>query len=329
MIYGEVAGVSVPLSRLVLGSGSFDEDRRDEAWRLLDRYAAAGGTVIDTAAIYGGGASERVVGGWLDRSGYRDSMVIATKGGHPNLPDWHGRLTPEDVEHDIGSSLSRLNVEYVDLYMLHRDDEQIPVGELIDTLAAHVANGRAKAIGVSNWSWQRVQQANAYASRSGAPRVVANSIQYSLAAPKAAVLLPGTVTLSGDAAAFEWYSETQLPVLAWSSQANGFFSGRYPPDVHDDTVVERVYYHEDNWRRLERATRLAVSRGCTPSQVAMAWLLGQPLDLFAVIGCTQLPHLEESLGTLDLRLTPEEMAWLNLDVEVTPLAQHPHDPGQN
>ena len=140
----------MPLSWLVLGSGSFDEDRRDEAWRLLDRYAAAGGTVIDTAAIYGGGASERVVGGLARPFRVpRDSMVIATKGGHPSLPDWHGRLTPEDVEHDIGSSLCRLKVEYVDLYMLHRDDEHIPVGEsLIDTLAAHVASGRVKAIGV-------------------------------------------------------------------------------------------------------------------------------------------------------------------------------------
>lgn len=126
-------------------------------------------------------------------------------------------------------------------------------------------------------------------------------------------MLPGTVTLCGDVAAVEWYTETQLPVLAWSSQARGFFSGRYAQDVHDDAEVERTYYHQDNWRRLERATHLAVSRGCTPSQVALAWLLNGPMDVFAVIGCTQVPHLEESLGALTLRFTPEESAWLNLE----------------
>jgi 1-deoxyxylulose-5-phosphate synthase len=79
------------------------------------------------------------------------------------------------------------------------------------------------------------------------------------------------------------------------------------------TARARLYYHEDNWRRMDRATRLGRSRGCTPSQVALAWLLNQPLDVFAVVGCTQVAHLDDALGAVALRLTPEEIAWLNLE----------------
>ena len=312
--YGEIVGVAPSPSRIVFGAGWFDEGHRRDAWRLLDRYVARGGSVIDTAAVYGDGASERLLGEWLVRSGCRDDVVIATKGGHPSLPDWTGRLTPDEVEHDLEASLARLQVDFVDLYMLHRDDERTPVDELVDLLARHVQSGKVKAVAVSNWTWQRVEEANAYAIRSGAPCLVANSVQYSLAAQHAAVA-PGTVSLGGDEAAGAWYRRSGLPVLAWSSQAKGFFSGRFAPTFHDDPHVERVYYHDDNWRRLERVTSLAADRGCTPSQVALAWLLDQPAQIFAVVGTTKADHLDECLGALDLHLTSSEIEWLNLERE--------------
>jgi 1-deoxyxylulose-5-phosphate synthase len=312
--YGEIAGVGPAPSRIVLGSGSFDEDSRSDAWRLLDRYVALGGSVIDTAAVYGDGASEQVLGEWLARSGCRDDVVIATKGGHPSLPDWTGRLTADEVERDLEASLSRLGVDRVDLYMLHRDDERIPVDELVDLLARHARSGKVGAVAVSNWTWQRVEEANSYATQTSAPCLTANSVHYSLAAPRALVA-PGAVSLCGDDTAVEWYRRTLIPVLAWSSQAKGFFSGRFAPTSHDDEYVERVYYHEDNWRRLERVTRLAATRGCRPSQVALAWLLDQPGQIFAVVGTTKLGHLDECVGALDLHLTLSEIEWLNLERE--------------
>jgi 1-deoxyxylulose-5-phosphate synthase len=310
--YCEFPGVDIPLSRVVLGTGSFNDDRRVEAWRLLDRYLSAGGTALDTAAIYGDGASERVVGDWLHHSGCRNDVVIVTKGGHPSLPDWGNRLTARDVDRDLEESLDRLKTDYIDLYMLHRDDEQLPVGELVDMLSGYVASGRVRAVAVSNWSWQRVQEANDYASKAGVSSLIANSVHYSLATPHGA-MLPGTVTLCEDSAAISSYRTSQFPIMAWSAQAKGFFSGRYTPSVHDDPYLERVYYHEDNWERLGRVTRLATERGCTTSQLALAWLLNQPLEILAVIGTSREAHLDECLGAVDVPLVPSELAWLNLD----------------
>jgi aryl-alcohol dehydrogenase-like predicted oxidoreductase len=310
--YCAFPGVDIPLSRVVLGTGSFNDDRRVEAWRLFDRYLSAGGTALDTAAIYGDGASERVVGHWLHHSGCRNDVVIVTKGGHPSLPDWGNRLTARDVDRDLDESLDRLKTDYIDLYMLHRDDEQLPVDELVDMLSGYVASGRVRAVAVSNWSCQRVQEANDYASKAGASRLIANSVHYSLATPHGP-MLPGTVSLCEDSAAISSYRTSQFPVMAWSAQAKGFFSGRYTPSVHDDAYLERVYYHEDNWERLDRVTRLATERGCTTSQLALAWLLNQPLQILAVIGTSREAHLDECLGAVDVSLVPSELAWLNLE----------------
>jgi 1-deoxyxylulose-5-phosphate synthase len=310
--YGQIAGVVTAPSRIVLGGGSFGEGRRVDAWRLIDHYVSLGGSLIDTAAVYGNGASERVLGEWLARSGCRDNVAILTKGGHPSLPDWTGRLTPDEVEEDLRASLSRLQVDCIDLYMLHRDDERIPADELVDLLARCVDRGMVKTVAVSNWTWQRVEEANRYAAGCGAPSLAANSVHYSLAVPRASVA-PGAVSLCGDDAALAWYRRSGVPVLAWSSQAKGFFSGRFAPTVHDDPHVEKVYYHEDNWRRLDRVTRLAGRFGCTPAQVALAWLLEQPVQVFAVVGTTKVKHLDECLGALDVHLSSPEIEWLNLE----------------
>ena len=100
----------------------------------------------------GNGWSVRMPGRCRDRA----------EGGHPSLPDWRDRLTPDEVEHDLEASLARLQVGSVDLYMLHRDDERTPVDELVDLLARHVQSGKVKAVAVSNWTWQRVEEANGY-----------------------------------------------------------------------------------------------------------------------------------------------------------------------
>jgi 1-deoxyxylulose-5-phosphate synthase len=307
--YCDFPGVGLPLSRVVLGTGSFDEGGRVEAWRLFDRYRLAGGTVLDTAAVYGDGASERVVGGWLDHSRCRGEVVIVTKGGHPSLPDWGDRLTPDDVSLDLEQSLDRLRTDYIDVYMLHRDNENIPVDELVDMFSRFVASGKVRTAAVSNWSCHRVEEANSYASRSGGAPLVANSVHYSLATPHGP-MLPGTVSLCEDDAAFSWYRSSRLPVVAWSAQAKGFFSGRFAPSVHDDPYVEKVFYHQDNWERLARATHFAAERGCTTAQVALAWVLNQPLEILAVIGTRREAHLDECLGAFDLHLQPAELAWL-------------------
>jgi len=315
MLYGTIPGLGRPVSRLVLGSMVFRLEP-PEAWArtcdLLDQFAALGGNAVDTAHIYGRGESERALGRWLAQRGNRDQMVIITKGAHP-APDWTPRLTPAAIAADLAESLERLGTT-IDLYLLHRDDPAMPVGPIVECLNEHLAAGRIRAMGASNWTPERIQEANEYAAARGLAGFAASSPNLALAVPNKPHW-PGTVSIAGDRAALAWYRARQFPVLAWSSQAGGFFSGRFSPDRPEAPRMVQVYDSPGNWERLRRARELAAARGCTPVQVALAWVLHQPFPIFALIGPHSVAELQDSAGALAVHLTPEETAWLNLETE--------------
>ena len=139
---------------------------REDAYALLDAFVAAGGTLIDTAAIYSDwipgerGRSETVIGEWLALRGNRDRVRISTKGAHPPLDDMHhGRGDAASLRHDVEQSLRRLQTDHIDRYLPHRDDVRVPVAEIIGTLGEFVREGKIGAIGVSNWDVSRCSQA--------------------------------------------------------------------------------------------------------------------------------------------------------------------------
>jgi len=130
----------------------------------------------------------------------------------------------------------------------------------------------------------------------------------------------GCVSIAGDPEAQAWYARTRMPIFAWSSQARGFFSGRYSPDLTEGATpdaqnVIRTYYSEANWERYARAGTLAKEKGCTLPQIALAWVLHQPLEVYALIGPATVKELDDCLGALAVELTPDEIAWLNLQGE--------------
>lgn len=286
----------------------------DLARPLLDAFVAAGGTMLDTAAVYGDGASERAVGRWLTERGRSDDVLVLTKGAHPFLSDWQPRVNRAAVFRDLAESRERLGLDTIDLYLLHRDDPSVPVGPLVDGLNELVARGSIRAFGVSNWTTQRIQAANEYAATHSLLGPVASSPHFALAVPRKAIA-PGTVEIAADDVALRWYRERQFPLFAWSSQARGFFSERFSPGSQDPRNVARIYGREDNWERRRRADKLARQRGCTPTQVALAWVLSQPLNAFAIVGPGTVPHLDDCLGALELTLSPSEVAWLNLETD--------------
>ncbi|MCC6628706.1 MAG: aldo/keto reductase [Chloroflexi bacterium] len=312
MSYGSIAGVGDRVSRLILGSLFFSNDDKDLTEDLLDRFVAAGGTTIDTAHGYGRGASERCLGDWLAATGQRAGLTVITKGAHPYPPDEPRRVTPAHIDRDLTDSLARLRITSIDLYLLHRDDESVSVASLIECLTRHVREGRIRAFGASNWSTERTTEANIYATSRGLVGFAASSPNLALAVPREP-MWPGCVTIAGDAAALAWHRFHQFPALCWSSQARGFFSGRFAPDQPDDEEMVRVYYTADNWQRLERVRALAARLGCTPTQVALAWVLCQPFPTFALIGPRSRAELDDCLGALDITLAPADLAWLNLE----------------
>ena len=313
MEYGTVPGSAKPVSRLVLGCGPWSPERSERAFAVLDAFAGAGGTALDTAHIYGrDGASERAVGQWLAARGNRDQMFVMTKGAH-HAADFTPRVRPDVIDAELADSLARLGTDHVDLYLLHRDDPAVPVGVLMDCLNGHVRAGRAHALGGSNWRPERFDAAKAYAAERGLRSLVASSPFYALAVAHDRPEMRHAI-LNGDEAALAWYRRTGFPIFSWTSQAQGFFSDRADPDDPEARRRFGRYDHPDNWERRRRVRDLARRRGCTPTQLALAWVLRQDgLNVFAIIGPGNVEHLREAVGALDVRLEADERAWVNLE----------------
>lgn len=314
MNYRHLPALGRDVSRLVLGTLFLSTDHLDTGRPLLEEWVAAGGNAIDAAARYGFahrygfGDSERALGCWLrERPDLRGELTVVSKGGHPNAH--RSRLTVEDIVCDLRDTMARLDGA-VDLYLLHRDDPDVPVGRLLEALEEHRLAGRITAYGASNWTPERLDAAASYARAHGLEGFSCSSPHLSLARQNEPQWA-GTVSAS-PALVRQWYERTQMPVWAWSAQARGFFTGRFAPGVTDDADVVRVYYSDENWERLSRARQLAARWGVTANDVALAWVLHQPFPTYAVIGPRTVEELHSSLRALEVELTPAEMAWLDL-----------------
>jgi predicted dehydrogenase/aryl-alcohol dehydrogenase-like predicted oxidoreductase len=300
---GRIEGVEKGVSRLVMGVDN--QKTMPPAAVLFDSFLERGGNCFDTAYIYGGGTCERVLGQWIRQRGVRREVVVLDKGAHTP------HCFPEAITRQLLESLDRLQTDYLDIYMMHRDNPDVPVGEFVDVLNEHRAAGRVRAFGGSNWTIERIEAADAYARERGLAGFAAVSNNFSLArmvAPPWA----GCVS-SSDPAGRAWFTKTQVPLMPWSSQARGFFTDRAGPDKHQDRDLERCWYAEDNFRRRERAMDLAARRGVRPVAVALAYVLRQPFPTFPMIGPRTLEEFHTSLAALGLDLSAEDLAWLNLE----------------
>ncbi len=308
MKYGTIAGVERPVSRLIMGSVMFSTRDIPYTCGMLDHFVALGGNAVDTAHVYGRGDCERAVGAWLAQRGNRAEVVIVGKGAHH---DQSGpRVTPAHITADLLESLERLGTDYIDLYLLHRDDPSRPVGEIVECLNEHHAAGRIRAFGGSNWTTARLDAANAYAQAHGLVPFSASSPNFSLAVMNEP---PWAGCLSASVEGRDWYVARQFPLLAWSSQAQGFFSGRFAPHDRSNDEMVRVWYNDANFQRLERAGELARRRGVATTAIALAYVLCQPFPTFPLIGPQTTEEMDSSAAALGIELTPDELRWLNLE----------------
>jgi aryl-alcohol dehydrogenase-like predicted oxidoreductase len=157
------------VSRLVLGT---DAARDPESVMVLwDHYISIGGNTFDCAWIYDQGKAEARLGWWIAKNGIRKDVILLDKGAHSSIPSWpltlYTECTPEALSRQHQESLERLRTGYIDIYMLHRDNPAVPVGEIIDVLNQHKSKGTMRSFGVSNWPISRIDEANAYAARNG------------------------------------------------------------------------------------------------------------------------------------------------------------------
>jgi len=318
MKYGHVPGIEKPISRLVQGSMMISSRELEQSFALLDSIFALGCNAFDLAHVYGNGDVERTFGHWLRERGIRDQVVIITKGAHHNQD--RRRVTPYDISADLHDSLARLQVESIDLYLLHRDDPAVDVGPIVEILNKHQRAGLIHAFGGSNWTHERIQAARAYAKAHGLTPFNASSPQFSLAEmfeePWA-----GCVSISGpkESAARAYYAALALPLFTWSSLAGGFFSGRFTRDNLEtftgyiDRLCVKSYCYEANFGRLDRARQMAEEKGLTLPQIALAYSQNHPLNLFSLVGCRTPEEFADNIVALETALTPEEIRWLESD----------------
>ncbi len=307
-----ISGVDKPVSKFALGTAFYNNESKETWFKILDDFVKFGGTAIDSARGYG--KSEDVIGSWLENRSDRDKIIMITKCGLTGEGVLPSDNYPELVRNELSTSLQTLKTDYIDLYMLHRDNVDMTVAEILDPLNEAIAKGYVLSLGASNWTYPRVTEANEYAYKNNMTgfAVVSNNISLAV---QSEPFYPGLV--STDKTGEEWHKEHQIPLIPWSSQARGFFTGRYTPEMSaDDGFTKRmikVYFTDENFERLSRAKELGEKKGYTAVEVALAWLLHKPFPIVPIVG----PHTQDELASCvkatTLSLTESEMRWLNLE----------------
>ncbi|CCV04340.1 conserved hypothetical protein [Mesorhizobium metallidurans STM 2683] len=298
----QIPGLRRPASCLALG---FEDFRTFSSGSiLLDAFFEAGGNLFDTGYVYGAGYTETLLGEWLRNRGVREQSVVIAKGAHSPL------CYPDVIGKQLAQSLDRLQTDHVDIYFMHRDNPDVPVGEFVDAMDREAKAGRIRGpFGGSNWTMERMDEAIAYAERTGKQKPGALSNNFSLA-EMLEPIWAGCVTASGDDWK-AWLSARQMPNFAWSSQGRGFFTERAGRDRLDNEELVRVWYSEKNFGRRDRAIELADRLGKAPIHVALAYVLAQPFPSVPLIGPRTLSELDDSLQALDIALSPDDLAWLD------------------
>lgn len=300
------------VSALGLGTMTFGaETGEEEAHRQLDRFVEAGGTFVDTADVYTRGASEEILGNWLEGSGLRDGLVIATKGRFPMgdgpLDRGAGR---RHLMRAIDASLSRLRTDHVDLYQVHGWDPETPLDETLETLDTIVATGRARHVGWSNVTGWQMQRIVDRCEMSGWSRPVTLQPQYNL--------LDRSIELE----ILPMCLEEGIGILPWSPLGGGWLTGKYSPEqrptgetrLGEDPERGVEAYDKRNvdrtWNVIEVVAEVAGARGVTQAQVALAWVRQRPGVSSVILGARTVTQLEDNLGSSELILDHDEISRL-------------------
>ncbi|HHV10014.1 MAG TPA: aldo/keto reductase [Clostridiales bacterium] len=289
-------------AKVILGAFPFGSIISEElSFQAMDYYRGQGGNVIDTARVYcdfienGSGASEKTVGKWIKERNCRNEFYIISKGSHPAISNMQkSRLSPEEISYDLGESLKALEMDCIDLYFLHRDDEKIPVKNIMDSLHGHVAAGRIKMLGASNWRIERILEANEYAIANGKTPFVVSEIQWSYAYCSKEIFGDSTVVCM-DGQQHQQYLKAGIPVLAFTSQAGGLFSAGYQQDLSDIAPKHKKYHCEENVKRYQKLLETCAAKGITPTRACLEYIIDNEVNGFAIVGCTKLEQLQDSL----------------------------------
>lgn len=301
------------VSQLCLGAMYFGTRQNEaESFALLDQYVGAGGTFIDTANIYAhwepgfaGGESETVLGRWMAARGNRDRLVIASKVGFEYGGVTRG-LSARQIETECEKSLRRLGVDTIDLYYAHVDDRHTPLHETLEAFHRLVQAGKVRYIGASNYMAYRIERAHTLAKLNDWPQFCCVQQRYTYLQPRYGRRV---------AAAQEYVTEELLDyvrarkgdftLLAYAVLLAGAYT-------RADRAVPDEYDSPDNNARLLTLRAIAQASEATPNQIVLAWMMQSDPPVLPLIAASTHDQLAENLGALELTLSAEQMARLNM-----------------
>jgi aryl-alcohol dehydrogenase-like predicted oxidoreductase len=281
------------------------------SFAILDHFVEAGFNLIDTADVYSswkpgnkGGESETIIGKWIRKSGKRDRIVLATKVGG-SMNQGKVSLAKEYITKAVEDSLRRLQTDHIDLYQSHWDDLDIPVEEPLDTYAQLIKAGKVRAIGASNFSMERLQQAIDYSEQNGIPRYETLQPEYNLY---------NRAGFEKDLAPF--CIEKGIGVINYFPLASGFLSGKYrskedaSKSARGNGIVNR-YLNERGFRILNALDKAAEKYATDPATIAIAWTMAQPFITAPIASATSVQQLQSLIKATEISLDQETMQWLN------------------
>ncbi|MDL2307241.1 aldo/keto reductase [Desulfovibrio sp. OttesenSCG-928-C06] len=312
-----IKGLRTPVSLLILGTAWMNKYTPDAACAAaLDAYIEAGGNMLDTGRFYSGGYTEKFLTRWLDANGMRKQLLFSSKCCHHFVDEDNkhflepNRVRPEYITEDLDFSLERMKLDHFDIFMMHRDNEAVPVPELIDVLEEQARKGKISAYGLSNWSLPRLQEAMDYCAAKGYQGISTTSPSYSLAQIRKPRWV-GCAYLTEEEAL--WHRGKDLTMIPWASQGGGFFAEAFSRENAPADYAE-AYFTPDNFEKLERAKALAakIGNGCTAVNIALAYVLSQNIPLAPIVGPRTPAEVKSCTDFLDLRLDRDQIGWLSL-----------------
>ena len=317
MQYDSIDGLDKKISKLIMGNDN--QVYFDEAAKLWDHWIEVGGNAFDNAYVYGQGSREKLFGDWQRKRNNLKELVVIAKGSHTPLCD------PKNLSKQLTESLDRMQIETADIYIMHRDNIEIPVDEFVDVLNEEKNKGRIKIFGGSNWTLERFNEANEWAEENNKTKL--RILNNNLALCKMInPLWDGCISSNNDEI-LAYLEETKTAHLSWSSQGRGYFL----PDDITQKIEDKITSDESSWRkpgehssgplscfdssenreRKKRVFELALKKGVESQNIAGAWPIHMKFPSFALIGPRVVEELDSSLKNLEVELTEEEVNWLN------------------
>jgi 1-deoxyxylulose-5-phosphate synthase len=309
MEYTNLGSTGLKVSRLCLGAMTYGSKKwrewvlEEEAGRpFIKRALELGINFFDTADMYSVGVSEEILGRALkDFGGPRDRVVIATKVFNPMGDDPNQRgLSRKHIKHAIDDSLRRLGTDYIDLYQIHRFDYDTPIEETIEALDEIVRAGKALYIGASSmYAWQFARMLYV-ADQLGFTRFVTMQNHYNL------------MYREEEREMIPLCEEEGVGIIPWSPLARGFLAGTRTKAEFGSTIrartdeyAQKMYYQDSDFSVVDKLSAVAKQRGNSNAQVALAWILSKPGVTAPIIGASRMPHLEEAVAALEIKLSEE------------------------